>query len=125
MQKHVLVVENERDMQDVLRAILELTDCRVSVAGDGLAALDMIEQEGAPDLIFLDLLMPKMDGVTFVQELQKREIYDGIPVIVLSGDHRVREHVSSMGMDVFIGKPFSVDEVLSVVDALSRESQAV
>lgn len=75
----------------------------------------------APDLIFLDLMMPEMSGTTFVHELRKRELFLDTPIIVISGDMQVREQVDKLGMDVFIGKPFSVTEVLDIVNALIGE----
>jgi len=122
MRKRVLIVEDEGDIQNVLRSILELADCEVQVASHGLVALELLEKDGPPDLIFLDLMMPMMDGVSFVQELRKQEKYAHIPVIVMSGDAHVRERVDEMDMDVFIAKPFSVDEVLDFVEAFLGET---
>ncbi len=126
MSRRVLIVENETEIQDVLCSILELADCRCEVerAANGAIALEKLTEatEGtAPDLIFLDLMMPEMSGVTFVRELRKRELFLNTPIIVISGDMHVREQVSKLGMDVFIGKPFSVNEVLDVVNALIGE----
>jgi two-component system chemotaxis response regulator CheY len=121
MQKRVLVVEDEGDIQNVLRSILELAECEVQAASDGIAALELLKRMGPPDLIFLDLMMPKMDGVSFVQTLRKQESYKDVPVIVLSGDAHVRERVDALNMDVFIAKPFSVDEILDFVEAFIGE----
>ena len=121
MRKRVLVVEDEGDIQNVLRSILELAECDVQVASDGFMALELLEQHGPPDLIFLDLMMPKMDGMSFAQTLRTQALYKDIPVIVISGDAHVRERVNELNMDVFIGKPFSVDEILGYVEAFLGE----
>ena len=126
MSRRVLIVENETEIQDVLCSILELAECKCEVerAANGAIALEKLTEateETAPDLIFLDLMMPEMGGVTFVRELRKRELILDTPIIVISGDMHVREQVSKLGMDVFIGKPFSVNEVLDVVNALIGE----
>lgn len=118
MRKRVLVVENEADIQNILQAILEQGNCEVDVASDGLDALEKLETEEAPDLIFLDLMMPRMDGYSFVQEMRRRQLCPEVPIIVLSGDMQVRQQVSQMGMEVFISKPFTVDEVLDIATAL-------
>ena len=121
MRKRVLIVEDEGDIQNVLRSILELAECEVQVASDGIVALELLEQTGPPDLIFLDLMMPKMDGMSFAQTLRTQELYKDVPVIVISGDAHVRERVNELNMDVFIGKPFSVDEILDYVEAFLGE----
>ncbi len=126
MSRRVLIVENETEIQDVLCSILELAECKCEVerAANGAIALEKLTvatEKTAPDLIFLDLMMPEMSGVTFVHELRKRAIFLNTPIIVVSGDMHVREQVSKLGMDVFIGKPFSVNEVLDVVNALIGE----
>ncbi len=124
MMRRVLVVENEVEIQDVICSILELAECKCEVvrAENGVTALEQLTNATpAPDLIFLDLMMPEMDGVSFVREVRKRNLYTNIPIIVISGDMGVREQVSNLNMDVFIEKPFSVNEVLDIVNALIAE----
>jgi len=124
MSRRVLIVENETEIQDVLSSILELAECEVERAVNGIVALEKLAvatENTVPDLIFLDLMMPEMSGATFVQEMRRRQLYPMTPIIVISGDMHVREEVSKLGMDVFISKPFSVNEVLDVVNALIGE----
>lgn len=122
MSRHVLVVENETAIQDVLCSILELAECDVERAADGAIALEKLATAAeAPDLIFLDLMMPNMNGTVFVEEMRRRHLCASTPIIVVSGDAHVREHVRKLGMDVFISKPFSITEVLDVVSALIDE----
>ncbi len=90
-----------------------------------MAKLATATEATAPDLIFLDLMMPEMSGATFVQELRKQKLHAEIPIIIISGDMRVREQVRNLGMDVFIAKPFSVNEVLDVVNAFLGEPSNV
>ena len=124
MSRRVLIVENETEIQDVLSSILELAECEVERAGNGAIALEKLAvatESTVPDLIFLDLKMPEMSGASFVQEMRRRQLCSKTPIIVISGDMHVREQVSELGMDIFIGKPFSVNEVLDVVNALIGE----
>ena len=126
MSRRVLIVENETEIQEVLCSILELAecDCKVEQAKNGAIALEILTDATeltAPDLIFLDLMMPAMNGITLVKQLQQRTLHPTIPIIVISGDMHVREQVRKLGMDVFISKPFSVNEVLDVVNALIGE----
>ncbi len=120
MSRHVLVVENETAIQDVLCSILELADCDVERAADGAIALEKLAAT-PPDLIFLDLMMPTMNGTAFVQEMRRRQLCPTTPIILVSGDVQVREQARNLGMDVFISKPFSVNDVLDVVFALIGE----
>ncbi len=126
MSRRVLIVENETEIQDVLCSILELAECECEVerAANGAIALEILTEATeltAPDLIFLDLMMPEMCGITLVQHLRKRKLHPTVPIIVISGDMHVRERVRKIGLDVFISKPFSIHEVLDVVNALIGE----
>ena len=125
MAKRILVVEDEVAVQDVLCSILELAQCDVEVAENGIVALEKLTQAVAqattPHLIFLDLLMPSMDGTAFVHELRRRQLCPTVPIIVISGDFQAREQVRDLDMDIFIGKPFGINEVLDVVTALVPE----
>jgi two-component system phosphate regulon response regulator PhoB len=129
MAKRILVVEDEVAVQDVLCSILELAQCEVEVAENGSVALEKLTQAVAkattPHLIFLDLLMPHMDGTTFVHELRRLHLCPDIPIIVISGDARVREQVRNLDMDIFIGKPFGIHEVLDVVNALVPKASRI
>ncbi len=129
MAKRVLVVEDEVAVQDVLRSILELVQCDVEVAENGIVALEKLTQAAArattPHLILLDLLMPHMDGVAFVQELRRRQLCSTVPIIVISGDAQAREQVRDLAMDIFIGKPFGINEVLDIVNALVPEPSSI
>ncbi len=129
MAKRILVVEDEVAVQDVLCSILELAQCDVEVAENGIVALEKLTQAVAeaatPHLIFLDLLMPHMDGTAFVHELRRRQLCPDVPIMVISGDVQAREQVRNLDMDIFIGKPFSIHEVLAVVHALVPEPSRI
>ena len=91
-QPAVLIVEDERDMRDLLRRTLEKEGCVIREASSGLAALDRV-REDRPDVILLDLMMPEMDGFQFLEQLRSLEECRTIPVIVLtSKDITDEEH---------------------------------
>jgi CheY-like chemotaxis protein len=119
MDKRVLVVDDDEAIRDVLQVVLESAEYSVDVAADGLVALMKLEAGAKPDLILLDVMMPRMDGITFVRELQQRGLRHAIPIVLLSAHIRTKEAVSHMGLEGFISKPFEIDDVLNLVERLT------
>ena len=89
MASTVLVVDDDLGLRETLRALLELEGYEVALAGDGLDALRALEGL-SPDAILLDLMMPRMNGEEFVQELSRRGRQAEFPIIILSADPRAR-----------------------------------
>ena len=83
-KKHVLVVDDEKDIVEFLTQLLEDNGYDVSSANDGLAAMNLV-QEKKPDVILLDLQMPEETGTGLYRKLQHKKEYKDIPVIVISG----------------------------------------
>lgn len=100
MTKKILVVDDEQDIRDYMSSYLEDEgyDCRT--AEDGLVAMDMVQQE-RPDLILLDLQMPKETGTGLYRKLHHKKDLKDIPIIVISG---------LAGRDVAVGKSVPVFE---------------
>jgi CheY-like chemotaxis protein len=85
----VLVVEDDADTRDLLSRYLEFMGHRALTAGDGLAAMALLDREQA-DLILLDIMMPTMDGAMFLQAIRGPHLNDGPPVVVctaMNQDH--------------------------------------
>ena len=122
MNKRVLVVDDDNDIQTLLQRILEDEDYQVVTAGDGLVALDEFEKS-VPDLILLDLMMPRMDGYTFAEELRQRELRSSIPIIVLSADANAKQKVEQMGADSYITKPFDIGDLLDEISHFMEHLQ--
>lgn len=81
---HIMVVEDDKDTRDMIRRMLEKEGWRVTEADNGRSALELLEAKKEPQLILLDLMMPVMDGVEFIEEFRKHEQWSSIPVIVLT-----------------------------------------
>ena len=112
----VLVVDDDDGIRGALQALLEDEGYSVRAAGNGIEALAVCG-EGLPALIVLDLMMPKMDGATFMGVLRRG--YSTIPpVLVLSASQRAPQQVQEMGAEAYIAKPFDLDELLSTVERL-------
>lgn len=128
MPAKILIVDDDPDMRDALTIILESQDYEIVIAQDGLEALAALKAE-KPDLMLLDLLMPKMDGFAVLKELQDRrwDKYRNIPIVVLSS---VREEASrrryeletalELKVDDYVEKPVAPDVLLKRVGNLLK-----
>jgi CheY-like chemotaxis protein len=109
-QKRVLVVDDEADVRDYLRIALEDSGFLVDTAEDGLQALEMVRST-PPDLISLDLVMPRHSGAKFYRELQKDKRLCKIPVLIVTGHARDEtgkadfEEMTMSGPGVYLEKP--------------------
>ena len=86
-KKKILIVDDEHDFVDLVKLRLENSNYQVMVAYDGEQALNIAAQE-KPDLILLDILMPKIDGVKVCQKLKSVPLTAGIPIIMLTAKSR-------------------------------------
>ncbi|MFM9413780.1 response regulator transcription factor [Peptococcus simiae] len=115
----ITVVEDETAIRELIRLNLELAGYEVQEAKDGLEALNLIRND-RPDLVLLDIMMPKMDGYTLLEELKK----DQVAVICLTAKDSVQDKVKGleMGADDYITKPFDSMELLARVKAVLRRT---
>ncbi|GAB3693670.1 response regulator transcription factor [Actinocorallia lasiicapitis] len=118
---HILVVDDEPAVREALVSSLEFEGHQVSEAGDGVDALRMAEK-ARPDLIVLDVLMPRMDGLTACRRLRTQG--DHTPVLMLTARDMVGDRVTGLdaGADDYLVKPFELDELLARIRALLRRS---
>ena len=84
LKKDVLVVDDEKDVRDFLADLLEDQGYSVRQAADGVEAMDMLKNR-KPDLILLDLLMPKATGTDLYRKILRKKEFESVPVIVISG----------------------------------------
>ena len=108
----LFLIEDEPDIRDSLKEILEGEGYEVCTAANGAEALRTLETMPAPQLILLDLLMPVMNGTEFLKEQGKRPAIAGVPVVVLSADAS-RKPVE--GVTLHVRKPIDLGELLEVV----------
>ncbi len=115
----VLVVDDSRTIVAVLRKMLLENQFEVHGAGDGAEALEVAVAE-KPALIFLDIVMPGMNGFSALRELRRRPETREIPIIMMSGNEQATEefYVQRIGADDFMKKPFSRAEVFARIDRL-------
>jgi CheY-like chemotaxis protein len=111
--KTVLVVDDEIDILAFLVELLDSEGYRAVSARDGIAALKLIDKHEV-DLIIIDIMMPRLDGIGFVRQLRKHPVFRGIPVILMSAADRPR--MDDLRVHAFLAKPFDLDTLLALVD---------
>jgi two-component system, OmpR family, phosphate regulon response regulator PhoB len=118
---HVLVVEDEAALNELLKYNLEKEGYRVSVAVDGDEAL-VLAEETPPDLIVLDWMLPKASGVEVCRRLRARQETRNTPIVMLTarGEESDRIRGLDTGADDYITKPFSMVELLARLRAVMR-----
>jgi len=119
---HIMVVDDEAGIREMIREYMEASGFAVSEAPDGMAAISMFEKE-SPDLIVLDVMMPKVDGWMVVRRIRETS---RVPIIMLSarGEEYDKLLGFELGVDDYMVKPFSPRELLARARAvLSRSAQ--
>ena len=117
----ILVVEDERDIADLVKYHLEKAGLSARVVSDGKHALDLITRE-PPDLVILDLMLPSLDGLEVCRRLRGSPATQGIPVIMLTAKAEEVDRIVGleMGADDYVPKPFSPRELVARVKAVLR-----
>jgi len=116
--KHILCIEDEPEMIDLIRLILGRRGFEVIGAAGGKEGLEKVRQQ-PPDLILLDLMMPDMDGWEVYQQIKADEKIKDIPVIVVTAKAQSIDKVLGLHIakvDDYIAKPFSPQDLLNSVD---------
>ncbi len=119
----ILVVDDDENICDLLRLYLEKDGYIVKIANDGEQALNAF-REFSPDLMLLDIMMPKIDGFKVLEEVRKQS---SIPVIMVTakGESFDKLQGFNLGTDDYIVKPFDAKEVLARIKAILRRSANV
>ncbi len=110
----VLVVDDDPAIANLLGALLIEEGFNAITATSGQQALEIVSAN-PPDLVLLDLMMPKVSGSAICIQLKADPLTRHIPVIIISGDAKAAQKVLEIGADGLISKPFDLDEVLACV----------
>jgi CheY-like chemotaxis protein len=111
--RDVWVVDNNEEMSRAVGLMLELLDCKVTAYGSVRPAVQTLLAGNRPDLIVVDINMPEISGLDMVEFLRRRPDTRGLPIIILSSEatDSIADEALSLGADVYITKPVSVDEL--------------
>jgi DNA-binding response OmpR family regulator len=123
IRKTVLVVDDDPDLQQLLRLMLEEEGYRVEIANNGAEAQRWLEQR-EPDLIVLDLMMPEVNGIQFATRLRETQLGQRVPILVLSAASQVLYKAGWIDADGCLPKPFGVSALLQEVARLTSDSTA-
>src|SRR4051812_14349516 len=119
----ILVVEDMESVVKLLRMLLEREGFEVTVAQDGLEALEAVRRD-KPDLVLLDLILPGLDGLEVCRRIRHDPITAHLPIIILSGKEEETDKVIGLeiGADDYITKPFQANELIARVKGRLRRS---
>lgn len=109
----ILVIDDEPNIISILTSRLEANNYDVVAASNGEEGLEKVESE-SPDLIIVDILMPKMDGLTFVKQVKKSG--KEIPIIILTAKPGMKDLFSMEGVKDYVVKPFTAEELLEKIE---------
>ena len=123
-QPYILIVDDDPDILEGILTILESQPYRLATARDGIKCMQMIAEE-KPDLLLLDLLMPRMDGWGVIRQMRSEPRYADIPILVLTtviedASRRRYELETGMAMDVqdYVQKPARPDDLIRRIEKL-------
>jgi two-component system alkaline phosphatase synthesis response regulator PhoP len=123
-QPYILIVDDDPDILENIIIVLDTQPYRLATAKDGKMCMDMVKEE-IPDLLILDLLMPRMDGWGVIREMRSEPLYAEVPIMVLTtviedASRRRYELETGIAMDVqaYIQKPVAPVELIRRVEKL-------
>lgn len=117
-KKTILLIDDDHEIISSLRAVLESKGFRIVTASDGRAGLDAAERE-TPDLIILDMMMPKMSGFLVIDKIKRSKISPPMIMITANEGSRHRAYAELLGIDAYLRKPFAMEKLLEEVERLT------
>lgn len=117
-KQKLLLIDDDPNLILLVKDYLEFKGYEVITANHGREAMKILEQE-IPDLIICDVMMPEMDGYTFIQEIRENPAWEWLPVIFLSAKGQSKDRIKglSQGADVYMIKPFEPEELVAQVQS--------
>jgi CheY-like chemotaxis protein len=114
--KTILVVDDDFDIRETLKDILEDEGFEAQGAADGIEALEYLKSKPPPGLILLDWMMPRCNGAEFRHRQRSDPDLADIPVVLLTADMRLEEKTKALDADGYLNKPLELDKLLEVVE---------
>ena len=114
MKKKILVIDDDADVRSLAKIRLEASDFEVILASNGEEGFQKLETE-KPNLVIVDIMMPKMDGYTLVQEIKARSSIRDVPIIILTSRVGMKDLFEIEGVSDYITKPYDVNDLLRTI----------
>ncbi|HNV85552.1 MAG TPA: response regulator transcription factor [Candidatus Omnitrophota bacterium] len=114
MAKKILLIEDDLQVLELLKVWLAAHDYSVEMASNGEEGLRKLK-DTVPDLIILDVFMPRMDGYSFLMKMKEENPLIKVPIIVLTGKDKMRDLFEMEGVVAYVVKPFSPEELLGKI----------
>lgn len=117
----VLVVEDFEDNRFMMRRLLEMSGYRVLEAVNGQQAVEMVH-ENSPDIILMDLSLPKLDGLAATRRIRQRADMKKVPIIAVSAHDTADFHAEALaaGCNEYVTKPIDFDQLIKLLDKLAK-----
>jgi|SRR3972149_5404586 len=124
--KHILIIEDDPDIVELVRYNLSKEGYQVAAVGDGVAGLEKI-RKSQPDLLVLDLMLPKLSGMEVCKEIRRDQALKQLPILMLTarGEEMDRVIGLEVGADDYVTKPFSPRELVARIRALLRRTESI
>lgn len=122
----ILSIDDSNSIRHAVKKMLDVIGAEFFEAGDGVEGLALLERTGKMDLILLDMEMPRMDGMTFLETVKKDPRWKDIPVIILSSIAQRERMIKAIqeGAKQYLTKPFTSEQLLvKVVEALNLDEE--
>lgn len=117
--KRILIVDDNPDLLTIFTLALEATPFAIDTAIDGVDAMEKI-QASIPDVMILDVNMPRMDGLEVLSAVRAAPEYEKVKIILLTGNSTVPTYPETSKADLVLSKPVSVEELIHLVNRLAR-----
>jgi CheY-like chemotaxis protein len=119
----VLIVEDHADTREMLRILLNMNGCRVIEAADGEQAMNVAEK-GHPDLILLDVIIPRLDGLTVTRLIRSHPVLNKVPIVLMTGmvTPQLHREALSAGCNDCLIKPLDFERLQELIKLLARST---
>lgn len=114
-QKHILIVDDDQGITEVMKIILEEQGFKVSISS-GSEQIDKLVDTNKPHLLLLDILMYGTSGPEIVKLLKDKSASKDIPIVMMSASENTKKIAKSVGADGYLEKPFNIDHLVEVVN---------
>jgi CheY-like chemotaxis protein len=117
---NILVVEDDEDIRQTLELVLSTEGHQVQTAVDGADALEQMRGGIHPELIIVDMMMPRLDGEGMVREVRGDARFAKIPIVIISGHQNAREKAAELGVGLLV-KPIEIDQLAETVQSATAK----